>query len=80
MLFSFSLHFKSLPTSLKKAGPGGAVVKNSPANAGDTGDMGLIPGSGRFPRVGNGNPLVFLPGKFDGQEPDRLQSIGLQRV
>ena len=26
--------------------PGGSVVKNSPANAGDTGEVGLIPGSG----------------------------------
>ena len=34
--------------------PGGAVVKNPPANAGDTGS---IPGSGRSPGVGNSNPL-----------------------
>ena len=27
--------------------PGGSMVKNLPANAGDAGDMGLIPGSGR---------------------------------
>ena len=27
--------------------PGGSVVKNLPANAGDTGDLGSIPGSGR---------------------------------
>jgi len=27
--------------------PDGSVVKNTPANAGDSGDMGLIPGSGR---------------------------------
>ena len=32
-------------------------VKNLPANAGDVRDMGVIPGSGRSPRVGNGNPL-----------------------
>ena len=31
------------------------VVNNLPANAGDTRDMGLIPGSGRPPAVGNGN-------------------------
>ena len=31
------------------------VVKNPPANAGDAGDMGLIPGSGRSPGEGNGN-------------------------
>ena len=35
----------------------GSAVKNVPANAGDTGDMGSIPGSGRSPGVGNGNPL-----------------------
>ena len=29
------------------------------ANAGDTGDVGLIPGSGRSIRVGNGNPLQY---------------------
>ena len=33
------------------------VVKNLPANVGDTRDMGLIPGSGRSPGGGNGNPL-----------------------
>ena len=33
------------------------VVKNMPANAGDVRDVGSIPGSGRFPREGNGNPL-----------------------
>ena len=37
--------------------PGGSVVKNPPANAADTGDMGWIPGLGRYPRRGNGNPL-----------------------
>ena len=36
---------------------GGTLVKTPPANAGDTRDMGLIPGSGRPPGVGNGNPL-----------------------
>ena len=33
------------------------VVKNLPANAGDTRDMGSIPGWGRSPGGGNGNPL-----------------------
>ena len=33
------------------------VVKNPPAKAGDLRDMGLIPGSGRSPRRGHGNPL-----------------------
>ena len=34
--------------------PGDSMVKNLPANAGDT---GLIPGSGRSPGEGNGNPI-----------------------
>ena len=37
--------------------PGGSVVKNLPANAGDAGDVGSISGSGRSPGVGNGNPF-----------------------
>ena len=35
------------------------MVKNPPANAGDTRDMGLIPESGKFPGVGNGTPLQY---------------------
>ena len=35
------------------------VVKNLPANAGDAGDAGLIPGSGRSSGGGNGNPLQY---------------------
>ena len=45
--------------------PGGSVVKNLPANSGDTGDLGSIPEKGRSPRGGNGNPL--LSGEFHGQ-------------
>ena len=39
--------------------PGGSVVKNLPASAGDTGDIGSIPGLGGFPGGGNGNPLQY---------------------
>ena len=41
--------------------PGGAAVKNLPASAGegDTGDAGSIPGLGRSPGEGNGNPLQY---------------------
>ena len=39
--------------------PGGTVVNNLPANAGDTGDTVLIPGSGRSPGIGNGTPLQY---------------------
>ena len=41
--------FKSIQAAL--------VVKNPPANAGDIRDAGLIPGSGRSPGGGHGNPL-----------------------
>ena len=37
----------------------GAVVKNLPAIAGDSGDMESIPGLGRSPGVGNGNPPQY---------------------
>ena len=39
--------------------PGGSVVKNSSANAGDLGGMGSIPGLGRSPGAGNGNALQY---------------------
>ena len=35
------------------------VVKNPAADAGDTGDVGLIPGLGRSPGGGNGKPLQY---------------------
>ena len=39
--------------------PGSAVIKNLPASAGGTRDVGSVPGSGRSPGVGNGNPLQY---------------------
>ena len=39
--------------------PGGSVSKESTYNAGDTKDVGSIPGSGSFPGVGNGNPFQY---------------------
>ena len=48
---------------------GGSAVKNPPAmqeTAYNVGDMGSIPGEGRSPGEGNGNPLQ-LPGKSHGQ-------------
>ena len=35
------------------------MVKNPPANAGDTREAGSIPGSGRSPGDGNGKPLLY---------------------
>ena len=37
--------------------PGGSMVKNPLANAGDTGEAGSVSRLGRSPREGNGNPL-----------------------
>ena len=42
------------------------VVKNLPANAGDIRDVSSIPGLGRSPGEGNGNPLQYS-GEFHGQ-------------
>ena len=43
-------------------------LKNPPANAGDLRDLGSIPGLGKSPSEGNGNPLqYFLPGQSHGQ-------------
>ena len=39
--------------------PDDSVGKESACNTGDTGDMGLIPGSERSPGEGNGNPLQY---------------------
>ena len=39
--------------------PGGSVVKTLPANAGYSKNVGSIPGLGRSPGVGNGNPLQY---------------------
>ena len=57
------------------------MVKNPPANAGDVRDVGSIPGSGRSPGGGHGNPLQYscLENPMD-RGAGGLQSIGLQRV
>ena len=57
------------------------MVKNPSASAGDAGDMGSIPGLGRSPEGGSGNPLRILAWRIPRtEEPGRLQSIGSQRV
>ena len=59
------------------------VVKNPPANAGDVREMQEMfdPWVGKIPwtRAWQYTP-AFLPGESHGQEPGRLQSIGLQRI
>ena len=53
------------------------VVKNLPANAGNIKDVGLIPGLGRSPGEGNGNPLQYssLENPME-EEPGGLQTMG----
>ena len=51
MIFPNYLNLKGLP--------GGSMVKNLPANAGDERDTGSISGSGRSPGERNGNPLHY---------------------
>ena len=59
--------------------PGGSDGKASVYNAGD---LGSIPGSGRFPGEGNGNPLQYscLENPMDGGARCRLLPMGSQRV
>ena len=51
--YSSELHFSSRSSQVV------IVVKTSPANAGDIGDVSSIPGSGRSPRLGLGNLLQY---------------------
>ena len=59
---NFSINFRILD----KIKSGGSEVKASASNAGD---LGLIPGSGRSPGEGNGNPLQYfcLENPMDGE-------------
>ena len=61
--------------------PGGSVVKNLPANAGDTGDVGSISGSGRSPGEGMATHSSILGWRIPWTgEPGGPQSTGSQRV
>ena len=57
------------------------VIKNLPVNTGDIRDVDTIPGSGRCPGEGHGNPLQYscLENPWM-EEPSGLQSTGLHRV
>ena len=62
------------------ASPVALVVKNPPANAGDIRDMGSIPGSGRSPGGGHGNPCPSITAWRTPwtEEPGGLWSIASQ--
>ena len=57
------------------------MIKNPPANAEDTRDVSSIPGFGRCPGVGNGNPLQCscLEDSMDREAWWAVQFMGLQR-
>ena len=74
--------FRAMAADAHSSGiPSGSVVKNPPADAEDTRNLGSIPGLGRSPGGGHGNPLQY---SCLGNPMDRgawgLQSIELQRV
>ena len=59
--------------------PGGSMVNNQPASAGNSRDMGLIPASERSPGVGNVSATpIFLPGKCYRQR--RLHGVAESRT
>ena len=60
--------------------PDGSSGKESPCNAGDTGNVGLMPGSGRSPGEENSEPLQYACKIPWTEKPSGLQSIGSQRV
>ena len=69
-------------SSLHCGTPGGASGNDSDGNAGGTRDTGSIPGSGRSPRGGHGNPhqCSCLKSPMERENPGGLQSMGSQRV
>ena len=62
--------------------PGGASVKNTPANAEDARDVDQVPGLGRSPAGRHGNLLQYscLENPMDRSLAGYVQSMGLQRV
>ena len=78
LMYEDSVNISSVSAGISLGFPGGSDVKESACNAGDS---GLIPGWGRSPGEGNGNPLQYscLENLWT-EEPGRLQSIGSQRV
>ena len=59
----------------------GSMVKNSPVNTGNEGDIGSIPGLGRSAGEGNDNHSSILAWRIPWtDEPGGLQSMRLQRI
>ena len=61
--------------------PGGSATKNLPASTGDAGNTSSIPGLGRSPGEGKGNPLQYSCLEIPWTKGSgRLQSMGQHRV
>ena len=76
LIFNFQYCLKERYTT--RYFPGGSDSKASACNVGD---LGSIPGLGRSPGEGNGNPLQYFAWKIPWtEEPGRLQSKESQRV
>ena len=75
------LQHPSSKASILHSFPKGSVVKNPPANAGNTGDAGSVPELRTSPEAGNGNPLQYscLENAID-RESSGLQFMGSQRI
>ena len=73
-----NLYLKIITSLILCSFPGGSDGKKSAYNAGEPVS---VPGSGRSPGEGNGNPIQYscLENSMDG-EPGRIQCMGLQRV
>ena len=71
----------SKPHTVRQASQIALMVRYPPGNSGDIRDTGSIPGSGRFPGGGHGNPLQYscLENPWT-EETGGLQSEGLQRI
>ena len=68
-------------TSLREREVMALGVKDPPASARDGRDAGSVPGSGRSPGGGHGNPLQYFAWRIPwAEEPGGLWSIGSQRV
>ena len=74
LILSHPGHVDSLCLVFKHSSDGKASVYNA-------GDLGLIPGSGRSPREGNGNPLQYYCLEIPWtEEPGRLQVDTIEQL
>ena len=81
LYFFFFLSHLGFSKGLQLCFPGGSVVQNLSAKAGDTGDVGLIPGSGRSLEKEMATHFSVLAWRIPGTgEPGGLPSMESHRV